>query len=170
MRYADFLGIFRVWGQSSQQSVRGFTLVELLLTVAILGTLSAIAVPTYTNYIDRQRNSAAIADIREIELGIARFQAERGVPPNTLAQAGIPTKLDPWGKPYQYLRLQFAGVDPKTIPGHRKDKQLNPLNSDFDLYSMGKDGITAIPLTSPASFDDIVRANNGAFVGLGSDY
>ncbi len=170
MRYADFLDIFPIRGRSSQQRLRGFTLVELLLTVAILGTLSAIAVPTYTNYIDKNRNSAAMADVREIELGITRFQAERGVPPNTLAQAGIPTKLDPWGHPYEYLRLQFAGVDPKTIPGHRKDKNLNPLNSDFDLYSKGKDGNSVSPLTGPASFDDIVRANNGAFVGLGSDY
>jgi len=169
MRYTDFLKIFPVRSQFQQRG-RGFTLIELLLTVAILGTLSAIAVPTYTNYIDKQKNSAATADIREIELGIARFQAERGVPPDTLADAGIPAKLDPWGNPYQYLRLQFVGQDPKNVPGHRKDRNLNPLNTDFDLYSMGKDGASVPALTGGASHDDIVRANNGAFVGLASDY
>ena len=45
-----------------------------------------------------------------------------------------------------------------------------PLNSDFDLYSMGPDGQTATPLTAKASRDDIVRANNGGFIGVASDY
>jgi len=169
MHYTDILDIFSVRGHSRQR-VRGFTLVELLLAVAILGTLSAIAVPTYNNYIDNARNSSAIADIRGIEVEIMKFQAERGRPPNNFADAGLPTRLDPWGRPYQYLRLQFPGIDPRTIPGHRKDKSLNPLNADFDLYSIGKDGNTAINLNTPASHDDIVRANNGAFVGLGSEY
>jgi general secretion pathway protein G len=52
----------------------------------------------------------------------------------------------------------------------RKDRNLVPINTDFDLYSMGKDGETVMPLTTPKSQDDIVRASNGAFVGLGSDY
>ncbi len=169
MPYTNLLEIFPVRNQS-QKRVRAFTLVELLLTVAILGTLGAIAVPMYNNYIDEARNSAAMADIRKIEAGIVGFQAERGRPPNTLAEAGIPTKLDPWGHPYEYLRLQFPDTDPKTIPGHRKDKHTNPLNSDFDLYSMGKDGKSEPALTGQDSHDDIVRANNGAFVGLASEY
>ncbi len=169
MRYTGFLRIFSGGGQT-HWGFRAFTLVELLLTVAILGTLSAIAVPVYNNYIDNSRNSAAVADIRGIEGDIVRFQAERGRPPDTLAEAGIPSKLDPWGHPYEYLRLQFVGVDPKTIPGHRQDKNNNPLNADFDLYSMGKDGRSEPALTGHDSHDDIVRANSGAYVGLASEY
>lgn len=45
-----------------------------------------------------------------------------------------------------------------------------PINSDYDLYSKGKDGKSQKPLTAAASRDDIVRAGNGAFVGLASDY
>jgi general secretion pathway protein G len=45
-----------------------------------------------------------------------------------------------------------------------------PINSDFDLYSVGKDGQSQDPLTAPVSRDDIVRANNGRFVGLASTY
>jgi general secretion pathway protein G len=52
----------------------------------------------------------------------------------------------------------------------RKDKNLVPLNSDYDLYSMGKDGESQIPLTVKISHDDIIRANDGAFVGLAIDY
>lgn len=52
----------------------------------------------------------------------------------------------------------------------RKDRKLNPLNSDFDLYSLGKDGLSKPQLTNRDSLDDIVRANDGAFVGLAANY
>ncbi len=169
MYYKEFLEFFLVWDHP-QKHFRAFTLVELLLTIALLGTLGAIAVPTYNNYMDKARNATAMADIGEMEVTIVRFQAENGRPPNSLGEAGLPAQLDPWGRPYQYLRLQFVGVDPRTIPGHRKDKWTNPLNSDFDLYSVGKDGKSQSALTAKDSHDDIVRANNGAFVGLASDY
>ena len=52
----------------------------------------------------------------------------------------------------------------------RKDKKLVPLNSDYDLYSMGPDGESKPPLTAKASKDDIVRANDGEFVGLAERY
>lgn len=168
MRHIDFLDTLLIRGQS-QKRVRALTLVELILAIAILGTLAAIAVPSYSNYIDKARNSAAMADIREIELGIVRFQAERGRLPDPLAEAGLPTQLDPWGRPYQYLRLQ--GLDIKDVKKFaRKDRSTHPINTDFDLYSIGKDGNSQQPLTAEASWDDIVRANNGKFIGLASEY
>jgi len=75
-----------------------------------------------------------------------------------LADVGLGNKLDPWGHPYGYLNL-----GDKKGHGHaRKDHSLVPINTDFDLYSMGPDGLTAPPLTAKHSRDDIVRANNGA--------
>ncbi|HXX34963.1 MAG TPA: prepilin-type cleavage/methylation domain-containing protein [Thermodesulfobacteriota bacterium] len=168
MRFIDFTDALLTEGRS-QKHVRALTMVELILAVAIIGVLGAIAVPVYDGYIDNARNSAAVAGIREIEGKIASFMAERGNPPDTLDEGGIPTELDPWGRPYQYLRLQ--GVDKKDLHGAwRRDRFTNPLNTDFDLYSMGKDGASKPPLTNPVSHDDIVRANNGAFIGLASDY
>jgi general secretion pathway protein G len=52
----------------------------------------------------------------------------------------------------------------------RKDKNLVPLNSDFDLYSKGPDGESVPALTAGVSRDDIVRANDGAFIGVAADY
>ncbi len=168
MRYTNLLDTLLIRGQS-QKRAKALTLVELLLAVAILGTLSAIAVPTYNNYIDKARNSTAIVDIREIESGIVRFQAERGRLPDPLTEDGLSIPLDPWGRPYQYLRIQ-GGVEEDIKKDGRKDHSTHPINTDFDLYSMGKDGRSGQPLTAKASHDDIVRANNGAFVGLASDY
>jgi len=168
MRYTDFLDTLLIRSQS-QKCLRAFTLIELLVAIAIIATLGAIAVPTYNNYIDKARNTTSMADIREMELGIVRFQAERGRLPDPLAEAGLSIQLDPWGRLYQYLRIQ--GLDIKDVKKYaRKDRMTHPINTDFDLYSMGKDGDSQQPLTAQASWDDIVRANNGRFVGLASDY
>jgi len=164
MRYTHFLDTFL---SHSQKCVRAFTLVELLLVIAIVGTLGAIGMPTYNNYIDKGRNATAMADIGEMEPVIARFQAEHGRPPNSLAEAGVTTLLDPWGRPYQYLVIWGVVPEPHGV---RKDHSTHPLNTDYDLCSMGKDGRSAAPLTSQESWDDIVRANDGRFVGLASDY
>jgi general secretion pathway protein G len=166
MRYTDFLDTLLIRGHS-QKCVRAFTLIELLVAIAIVGTLGAIGVPTYNGYIDKARNATAAADIVDIGLRIASFQAERGRPPITLAEAGVVIGPDPWGRPYQYLRI--AGVVPEPH-GLRKDHFVHPLNTDFDLYSMGKDGRSQAALTAQASHDDIIRANNGRFIGLASEY
>ncbi len=55
-------------------------------------------------------------------------------------------------------------------PGARKDRFLVPINCDFDLYSVGPDGESKIPLTAKQSHDDIIRAGDGAYVGVASDF
>lgn len=157
----------------SHQSRKGYhqawTLVELLLIISILGTLTAIAVPVYNNYMDKVNNNKALVDIREIESKIVAYQVEYRNPPDTLTQIGLNNPLDPWGKTYEYLRI--LGVDKNQIKGKwRKDRFMVPINSDFDLYSMGKDGRSTAPLTAKNSQDDIVRANNGGYVGVASEY
>jgi len=52
----------------------------------------------------------------------------------------------------------------------RKDKNLTPINTYYDLYSTGKDGLSVSPLTAKHSRDDIVRANDGGFIGLATDF
>jgi len=147
---------------------RGFTVVELMIVVVIAALIMTIAVPSYQGYLLRVKNSTAIADIGQIELAISHYEiANNGALPPSLAAIGMDTKLDPWGNSYQYL-------DISTVHGNgggiRKDHNLVPINSDYDLYSMGPDGSSAGPLTAAASRDDIIRANNGAFIGLASDY
>jgi general secretion pathway protein G len=153
--------------QAVQPPDAGFTLVETLLVVALIGTLAAIALPNYFRALEKARVTRAIGDIKNISLTITLYQMQTGSYPDSLSTVGFGQQLDPWGKPYEYLKL--AGV--KGGKGKaRKDKNLVPLNSDYDLYSMGKDGSSTSPLTAKASRDDVVRANNGGFIGLASDY
>ena len=155
--------------QKKEGFKKAFTLVELLLTIAIVGTLSAIAVPTYTNYIQKNNNNTAIVDINNIASQIEGFRALSGRPPNNFAEANIPAQNDPWGNSYQYLRI--AGLPPGAWQGQcRRDRSLVPLNSDYDLYSSGPDGMSVAALTAARSWDDIIRANNGAYVGQASKY
>jgi general secretion pathway protein G len=145
---------------------RGFTLVELLIVMAIIMTVSAIAVPNLQAALDDARIARAVADIHTLETEIEAYQIQTGSLPNTLDDIGRTGMLDPWGNPYQFLN--FANVKGKGKM--RKDRFLVPLNSDYDLYSMGKDGQSVPPITAKQSQDDILRANDGSFLGLASQY
>jgi general secretion pathway protein G len=147
---------------------KGFGLIELMITLVVAALLLSIAVPAYDRFVDRAKVARAIGDVGTISIEIGKFQLRNNnALPNTLDELGVDVPLDPWGTPYAYLNIVAAG------PGNgafRKDKNLNPLNSDFDLYSSGEDKDSKGPLSAKASRDDIVRANNGAFIGLGEDY
>jgi general secretion pathway protein G len=85
--------------------------------------------------------------------------------PLTLADMGLDGLRDPWGNPYEYWPIT-GDVTQKV----RKDRNVHPINTDFDLFSRGKDGKTNFPLTAESSQDDIIRANNGGYIGLASNY
>jgi len=143
-----------------------FTLIEIMLALVILAVIATIALPNYADYRERARIAQAKSDIREMEVSITQYFADHRAFPATLADIGKAALLDPWKSPYQYLDVS----DIKATKGKaRKDKNLVPINSDYDLYSMGKDGASVAPLTAKASQDDVIRANNGRFLGLGSE-
>ena len=140
----------------------GFTLIELLLVVAIIGVLASLAIPAIHQTINQARIAKAIADIRTIQGEIGALDTL----PTSLAAIGRDTYKDPWGTPYVYTKIQGT----KGNGSFRKDRFLVPLNSDFDLYSMGEDGDSKPPLVVNVSHDDIIRANDGSFIGLASRY
>jgi len=144
--------------------IEGFTLIELMVVIAIIGTLAAIAVPAYMTYRDRARTARAVAEIHTLQSEILAFEVSGNLP-NDLAAIGWAGLLDPWGNPYQY---QSFALVPKGK--WRKDRFLVPLNSTFDLWSMGPDGKSKPPLTAKDSKDDIIRANDGSFIGRADRY
>jgi general secretion pathway protein G len=146
----------------------GFTIIELLIAVAVLAALAAIAVPSYQNHRYRALVAQATSDIKSLDVLIQQYYADNMQFPDSLADIGKAGMLDPWNHPYQYLRL--SPLAPGAKGQVRKDKNLVPINADFDLYSMGQDGASVPPLTAKASRDDIVRGSNGRFVGLGADF
>lgn len=145
---------------------RGWTLVELLVIVAIVGTLSAVLVPAGLQRLQRTTVRRVVLDLNKLEFEITAFEKLEGRYPTDLDELESGSHVDRWGNPYQYLPSTDIGWKGNA----RKDRFLVPLNSDFDLYSMGPDGVTAKPLTASASRDDIIRANDGRYIGPASDF
>jgi general secretion pathway protein G len=156
----------------------GFTLVEIVSVMAIIGVLSSLALPRLSDAIERARVAKAIGDLRTMAIELLSLDS---LPP-TLAGINRQTMVDPWGNPYQYLKFTCAGGGNGggngnggngggcNTPGARKDRFLVPVNSMFDLYSMGKDGSSVPPFTAAASRDDVVMANDGGFYGLARNF
>ena len=135
----------------------------MALVAAVL-VLASFGVPAFEGYLLRARVSRAVSEIGTMGLTLYRWQQDHEALPATLAEAGI-TSTDPWGRPYVYLRAADASAGQKRQDGRRA-----PLNTDFDLYSRGADGESAMPLTEPASRDDVVRARDGTYIGLALNY
>ncbi len=143
--------------------LRGFTLVELLFVLAVTSTLAAIAIPAYTGYLEKVRIVRAEVEIRDMDKYISTLESL----PVTLTDLKFASQFDPWGNPYQFFNFSTTN---SWLGKARKDMFLVPLNSEYDLYSMGKDGESKPPLVALQSQDDVVRANDGEYIGLASKY
>ena len=98
----------------------GYTLIEIMIVIAIIGTLAAIATPNYFRYHQKAMVTKVISDIKRIEKEIMFFQMDNVDLPVSLAEIGLGSLLDPWGNPYVYLR-----------PG--------PRNMAYDIVTYGGD-------------------------------
>ena len=117
---------------------KGFTLIEIMVVVVILGILAAVVVPKIMDRPDTARKTKAAHDIRALESSLKLYKLDNFSYPTTdqglealvdKPEGDVPNwkpggyldkvPKDPWGNPYQYLS-----------PG---------VNSDIDLYSLGVD-------------------------------
>ncbi len=150
---------------------RGFTLIELILVATITGSLAALAIPNVTRILEDVKVTEAMSDIRILASTARDHKLVNGKLPDSFDKFGFDDPpLDPWGNEYEYLLIegQFEVYPPGKKP--RQDRFLRPVNRDFDIYSRGPDGETSDNLTDPDSLDDVIRANDGGFIGVAEDY
>jgi hypothetical protein len=85
-----------------------------------------------------------------------------------------PTVMGPGGPPFdptiEVITPLGEVVQSAVDSVKRKDKFLFPLNTDFDLFSIGPNGLTKPSLGEAWSLDDVIRANDGGYFGLAANY
>lgn len=146
-----------------------FSLIEVAVAIGIVAILGSIGLSSYVSYLERARVVSAISDIRNIAVQLDDWELTSGRFPDSLAEVDADDWLDPWGLPYVFHDLEGGGPGPARGEA-RKDQFLVPISSDYDLYSKGKDGASVASLQSPTSLDDVVRAQNGSFIGLARNF
>jgi general secretion pathway protein G len=123
----------------ARPSQMGFTLIEIMVVVIIIGLLAAVIVPQVINKVDDARMTKAKADIQSLETALTMFRLDNSKYPTTdqglqalVTQPTDPSirhwrvylqrvSKDPWGADYQYV---FPGTHGK----------------EYDLYTLGADG------------------------------
>ena len=157
----------------------GFTLIELFIAIVLASILAVYAIPMFGNAgpncddpdarqgpLMRARIAQITGDIGKIHMAVSRFELSHNRYPESLAEVGLDNLQDTWGNPYQYL-VVFGR---KGLGPVRKDHNLKPVNTGYDIYSMGSNGVTASPFTSNVGKDDIVMADDGDYFGLACLY
>ncbi len=126
----------------SLKSNRGFTLIELMLVVIIIGALTAMVMPRLAGRTEQAKVSAAQADITaNIATALKLYELDNGRYPSG-EDGGLqalftkPSNSGNWNGPY----LEKKPVD----PWGREYKYVSPgahRTYDYDLYSVGRDGV-----------------------------
>jgi len=125
-----------------RSSMQGFTLIEIIVVVVIIGLLAAVIAPNIFGNVEKARTSKALSDLRAIESALNMYRldnfnyptTEQGLQALVLKPSGSPeaknwrkggylprTPQDPWGYEYQYSNPGASGAE-------------------FDLFTFGADG------------------------------
>jgi general secretion pathway protein G len=125
---------------SPRRHARGFTLIEIMVVVVIIGLLAAVIVPQVVSKVDEARIAKAKEDIQSLETALTEYRLDNSTYPTTeeglkalVKQPNDPSvthwhgpyvqrlSQDPWGRPYQYVYPGTHGLP-------------------YDLYTLGPDG------------------------------
>jgi general secretion pathway protein G len=121
-----------------QKNIKGFTLLELLVVMVIIGLLAGLVVPRYFGQVGKSQSKVAAAQIDALDKAIVQFRLDTDRFPTT--EEGLaalneqPPGVDGWSGPY------LKKAVPEDPWGREYIYKEPGDHSDFDLYTYGKDG------------------------------
>ncbi len=144
----------------------GFTLMELMIVVSVLGILAAILIPNFRGVTEEAKNAAAKADLRNLKMAIILYQSRYNVLPDDSSSAKFEESL----QSYSPRIVDRVPVDPWSPTGAKYQFEVAPDNSTYAVWSVGKNGsknftLGSDTLTFSANADDIVGTNAKDIVG-----
>ncbi len=134
----------------------GFSLIELLVTLVVLGIITAITIGVVLGAHEKAKQGATVADMRSIATAIETYAVDVGYPPATVADF---TQMEALLEPYH-----TSVVPVRDHWGHLYGYE--GVGDDYTLVSFGKDGVDGLDV-SPATRNDFERDivySNGRFV------
>ncbi len=140
----------------------GFTLIELMIVVAIIGVLASIAVPQYQNYVARAQVSEAISLASSAKTAVSEFYVTNGSFPESNTQAGVSSNdagTDISGSYVSSVKIDTGGVITTTMAGNNSSvvgalqgasliftpNDTDANNSGSIIWTCGPGGTTPIP-------------------------
>jgi len=115
---------------------KGFTLIELMIVVAIIGILAAIAIPAYQDYTIRAQVSEGLSLASAAKASVAEYYVERGAWPSNNDDAGLADKHDIMGKYTEHVSVKDNVIEIK----YEYDANVNIHGDKIDLTATNNDG------------------------------
>ena len=131
---------------------RGFSLLELLITVAVIGLISAIAIPNVLNAVHRGKQKRTMADLRAVALAVEAYNVDNTAYPAATTVIDLMANLRP-----------FLNT-PLTTDGWDREYVVESTAMRYTVGSGGRDGGGLNVVGGPTqSLDDAIIYSNGRF-------